>query len=123
MIEIKLGKFQKQIPISADLATCLEFTLVWGDVAEDPASLVRMCSAAIGVCLDAEAMLPKYRADRDSILKYGRKVLERLLEKNVPVQDIYNSGSKVLIAMSEKVPSQKSVEDKKDFFHSTEEGG
>lgn len=122
MIEVKLGKFEKQIPIVADLATCLEFSLVWGDVSEDPAGLIRMCAAAIGVCLDSESMLPKYRPERTTILTYGRKVLERLLEKNVPVQDIYHTGSQVLVAMSEKVPSMQDVEEKKDFFHSTEEG-
>ena len=120
-IEIKLGKYTKNVLLNADLATCLEFTLVWADLADNPAGLVRMCSAAIGVILDADSMLPKYRADKDSILKYGRKVLERLLEKNVPVQDIYNSGSAVLIAMSEKVPNQQVVEDTKDFFPSQEE--
>lgn len=121
MIDIKLGKYEKQIPLVADLATCLEYTLVWADVSDNPAGLIRMCSAAIGVCLDSETMLPKYRADRDSILKYGRKVLSRLLEKNVPVQDIYTSGSAILVAMSEKVPNNQTVEEKKDFFPLAEE--
>lgn len=120
-MKIELGNYEKEVAEPTDLATCLEFSLVWGDVSEDPAGLVRICSAAIGVALDKEALLPKYRAEKTSILSYGRKVLERLLEKNVPVQHIYSSGSAVLIAMSEKIPSMKEVEDKKDFFHSAEE--
>lgn len=121
MINIKLGDYSKESELATDIATCLEFTLVWGDVSEDPAALVRMCAAGIGVFLDSESMLPKYRPDNTKILSYGRKVLERLLEKQVPVQDIYDSGSAILIAMSNKIPSMKAVEDKQDFFHSAEE--
>lgn len=119
-IEIKLGNYHKEVAEPTDLATCLEFSLVWGDVSEDPAGLIRMCAGAIGVALDKEAMLPKYRPDKTSILSYGRKVLERLLEKNVPLQDIYDSGSNILVLMTKKIPTQKEVEEKKDFFHSAE---
>ena len=121
MINIKLGTFEKQVAAPNDLATCLEFTLSWGDAADDNVDLLRISAAAIGVALDAEAMLPKYRPDRDKIFVYGRKVLERLLLKKVPMQHIFSAGTVILKSMAEAVPQKKEVEDKMDFFHSQEE--
>ena len=121
MIDIKLGDYHKEVPPCNDLATCLEFVLTWGDASEDNVDLVRVCSAAIGVALDPEALLPKYRPDRDKILQYGRKILTRLLLKNIPMKDIYDSGSAYLTAMAQNIPQQKEVEEKMDFFPSAEE--
>ncbi len=120
-IKIKLGDFQREVPKIDDLATCLEFTLTWGDATDDNVDLLRVCSAAIGVGLDKEALLPKYRPNRDKIYVYGRKVLERLLVKEIPMNDIYTAGTNVLKSMAESIPQKKEVDEKMDFFHSPEE--
>ena len=120
MIKIKLSKFEKDVEIKKDLATFLEFILVWGDCAEDTVSLLRINSAAVGVALDSFGVLPKYRPDKDEIKSYGRKVLERLLEKNVSTEEIYTSGSAVLTHMLSQLPSVDKVEEKEDFFYSPE---
>lgn len=117
-MNIKLANFDKDIELKADIATCLEFTLVWADAVDDTASLVRINAAAIGVALDSYSILPSYKPERDKILNYGYKVLQRLLEKNVGLQDIYNAGTKILSSMSGKLPQRDEIEDKKDFFHS-----
>lgn len=120
-MKIKLGTFEKDIKPPSDLASCLEFSLTWGEAADNNVDLLRVCSAALGLALDKEALLPKYRPDRDKILGYGRRVLSRLLEKEVSTDDIFSSGSAVLMAMAERIPKKKEVEDKEDFFHSREE--
>lgn len=118
MIKIQLGEYRKEIEKIDDLATCLEFTLTWGESSDDNVDLLRVCSAAIGVALDKEALLPKYRPERDKIISYGRKVLERLLLKNIPMNDIYGSGTAILKSMANSIPQKKEVEEKEDFFHS-----
>lgn len=120
-IEIKLGDYSKSIPKPTDLATCLEFTLSWGEASDDNVDLLRVCAASIGVALDKENLFPRYRPDKEKISVYGRKVLERLLLKNISMNDIYSSGTIVLTAMAEALPKNKEVEEKKDFFHSPEE--
>ena len=123
MITIELGSYKKEVAEPTDLATCLEFTLTWGESAENNVDLLRVCSAAVGVALDKEALLPKYRPDRDKISLYGRKVLARLLEKGVASSEIYKAGSEVLQVMAQRIPQKKEVDDKQDFFHSAEEEG
>ena len=120
-IKIQLGKFSKEIEEPSDLATCLEFALTWGEAADNNVGLLRVCSAALGVALDKEALLPKYRPDRDKIYPYGRKILSRLLEQGVSSQEIFTSGSVVLSAMAAAIPNKKEVEEKEDFFLSPEE--
>jgi len=120
MIKIKLSKFERDVELKKDLATFLEFILVWGDSSEDTVSLLRINSAAVGVALESFGILPKYRPDKDEIKSYGRKVLERLLEKNVSTEEIYQAGSAVLTYMLKQLPSSDQVEEKEDFFYSPE---
>ena len=120
MIKIKLSKFERDVELKKDLATFLEFILVWGDSSEDTVSLLRINSAAVGVALESFGILPKYRPDKDEIKSYGRKVLERLLEKNVSTEEIYQAGSAVLTRMLKQLPSSDQVEEKEDFFYSPE---
>ena len=120
-IKIQLGKYDKEVEEPSDLATCLEFALTWGEAADNNVDLLRVCSAALGVALDKEALLPKYRPDRDKIYPYGRKILSRLLEQGVSSSEIFSSGSAVLSAMASAIPQKKEVEEKQDFFHSAEE--
>lgn len=120
-MKIKLGTFEKDVEPKFDIATCLEFTLTWADAVDDTADLLRINAASIGVALDSFAMLPSYKPEKDKILVYGRKVLERLLDKKVPPNDIYIAGTDILTAMSKQLPSQETIEDKKDFFPSPEQ--
>ena len=117
-MKIKLSKFEKDVEIKKDLATFLEFILVWGDSSEDTVSLLRINAAAVGVALDSFAILPKYRPDKDEIKSYGRKVLQRLLEKKVSTEEIYTAGSAILTYMLSNLPSSDKVEEKEDFFYS-----
>lgn len=122
-MNIKLGNFEKEIDFAPDLATCLEFIILWGESSEDTVQLLRLNSAAVGVALDHLAILPKYRPERDKIHVYGRVILQRLLEKNVPSEDIYKAGSQVLTKMLSCIPSQDKVEEKEDFFCSPDQDG
>ena len=115
-MKILLGQYEQDIDVKFDIATALEFTLIWADSIEDSSSLVRINAAALGIALSSTALLPSYKPERDKILSYGFKILQRLLEKNVPIDDIYSSGTKVLTAMSESLPRRDNVEKKKDFF-------
>ena len=112
---------EAQLPKS--LATCLELSLVWGNVSDDHAQLCRLCAAVIGICTDHLAILPHYNPQRDRILNYGHKVLDRLLEKNSDVSLMFSDGTKLLTAITQKVPKQKEVNETKDFLASAEEDG
>ena len=120
-MEIKLGKFEKDVKYNCDLATALEFVLCWGESSEDTIQLLRLNAAAIGVALDSFAILPRYRPEKDKIFVYGFKVLERLLEKKVSSQEIYQAGSIVLTEMLKHIPQRDKVEEKEDFFCSPEQ--
>jgi hypothetical protein len=122
MVHIKLGKIDKEVAVPSDLATNLEFTIMWSHASEDPTKLLRLCCASIGVALHSLNLLPAYRPDADSILVYGRKILGRLLEKNVNASEIYNCGSAILASMASSLPEEKEVKSKMDFFPSSEEG-
>ena len=120
-MKIELGKFSKDFEPDISIATCLEFVLVWGESSEDSASLLRVHAAALGVALEPFAMLPRYKPESDKIKSYGYKVLERLVSKNVSSGDIFSSGGEVLKYMMTRIPDQKKVEEKEDFFYSPEQ--
>lgn len=119
-MEIKLSKFEKKVEYNVDIATALEFVLCWGESSDDTVQLLRINAAAIGVALDSFGILPQFKPEKDKIFVYGRRILERLLEKGVTTQEIYESGSVVLSEMLNHIPKQEKVEEKEDFFCSPE---
>ena len=120
-MKIQIGKFQKDIEPNISIATCLEFVLIWGSASDDSASLLRVHASAIGVALEDYALLPSYKPERDKILVYGYKCLDRLLSQNVSTDEIYSSGAKILSMMLDRILKQKEVKEKEDFFCSPEE--
>ena len=60
-MNIKLGKFDKEVPKPSDLATNLEFTITWSHISDDPARLLRVCAASVGIALEPFSMLQNYR--------------------------------------------------------------
>lgn len=120
-MKIKLGSFEKEFEPQINIATCLEFVLVWGESSDDSASLLRLHSAALGVALEQFAMLPRYKPETDKIKPYGYKVLDRLVTKNVTSSEIFAAGGVVLQYMMSKIPNQKKVEEKEDFFYSADQ--
>lgn len=117
-MNIKLAKFDKVVKPNINTASCLEFVLTWGQVSEDTAGLLRVHAGAIGVALDEYQLLPAYKPERDKILNYGFKCLERLLDQGVSTDEIYKAGGQVLQYMLERIPKQKEVEKKESFFSS-----
>ena len=103
-MKLKLGNFDREIEFKCDLATALEFVLIWSESSDDTVELLRLNAASIGVALDSFSMLPKYKPEKDKISVYGRTVLSRLLESKVSTSQIYESGSKILSAMMEMIP-------------------
>lgn len=120
-MKLKLNKFEKEFVPEINIATCLEFVLVWGESSDDSAALLRVHSAALGVALEPFAMLPRYKPESDKIKSYGYKVLERLVSKNVSSGEIFEEGGKILKHMMAMIPDQKKVEEKEDFFYSPEQ--
>ena len=121
MIEFKLKSKEYKVDPPKSLATCLEFITLWSN--EDPVSLLRLCSGAIGVALDKEAIYPAYKPLKDDPLSYGRIMLERLLEDGVKASQIYSAGSASLVEFARQIPSEEGVEDKANFTPSHPEGG
>lgn len=120
-MKIKIAKFDKDIEPNVNTATCLEFVLSWGAVSDDTASLLRVHAAAIGVVMDEYNLLPAYKPERDKILIYGYKCLNRLLDQKVQTDEIYAAGGVALSYMLERIPKQEKVKEKEDFFYSQDQ--
>lgn len=108
----KLGAHDPVLPDS--LATCLDFVSVWGATL-NRAQLGRLCAAAIGVCVDHVAILPKYKISSADPLGYGHKIMERLLGAGVLPADIYEQGANLLLEMAQKLPTENEVEAESNF--------
>tara|TARA_B100000700_G_scaffold313751_1_gene399268 strand:- start:427 stop:810 length:384 start_codon:yes stop_codon:yes gene_type:complete len=119
-MNVKIDKFGGEIDLeSPSLATCFEFVALWTSES-DNAQLARLCSGALGVCLDHTRKLPKYRPGRHSPREYGHKCLERLLEYGITASIIYEQGVTALSYMATKIPTEKEVEEKANFSSSLE---
>lgn len=116
----KLGSHETITPKS--LATCLDFVSVWG-ANPNRAQLGRLCAAAVGVCVDHSAILPKYKVSSADPLAYGHTIMDRLLEAGVTPGEIYDHGSQLLLAMAQQLPTEDEVEDLANFTQATTQEG
>lgn len=105
---------------SPSLAACFEFVSLWSSES-DNAQLARLCAGAIGVCVDHLARLPKYRPVRHSATDYGYNCLDRLLEMGVTPSVVYEQGVKCLSFMSQKIPTEKEVDERANFSSTDEQ--
>lgn len=99
---------------SPSLASCFEFVSLWTSET-DNAQLARLCAGSIGVCVDHLARLPKYRPVRHRASDYGHLCLDRLLEMGVTPSVVYEQGVKCLSYMSQRIPTEKEVDEKANF--------
>lgn len=117
-MKINISKWGGEIDlVSPSLATCFEFVSLWTSES-DNAQLARLCSGALGACLDHTRKLPKYRAGSSNPREYGHKCLERLLETGVTASTIYEEGVKALSFMATKIPTEAEVDEKANFSSS-----
>lgn len=113
----KLGEHEGKLPLS--MATCLDFVSLWGSDL-NRAHLGRLSAAAIAVALDHKRVLPAYNVATGDPIKFGHKVLDRLLEAGVSVGSIYEMGSLVLTEMLRAISFEEAEE--KANFSQGEEG-
>lgn len=108
----KLGKHDIHTPKS--LATCVDFVSIWGS---DPnrAQLGRLCAAAIAVGVDHAKILPAYKIASGDPILFGHKIMDRLLEAGVPLSEVYEMGSQVLVQMMQAIPTEEDVEKTANF--------
>lgn len=111
----KIGEIHVEPPSS--LAICFEIISVWSSN-PDHATLGRLCACAIGICTESKPFLPSYRPERDKLLEYGFRVLERLLERGVTASQIYNVGLECLMLCSAKLPSEEEITNIENFSSS-----
>lgn len=109
----KLGNHELITPNS--LATCLDFVSLWG-AEPNRAQLGRLCAAAVGCCVDHASILPKYPVASGDPLAYGHKIMDRLLKAGVAPSDIYELGSRCLLEMAQKLPTEDEVEAQANFM-------
>lgn len=108
----KLGCHDVVMPKS--LAVCLDFVSIWGSE-PNRAQLGRLCSAAIAVGVDHAKVLPAYPITSGDPIKFGFKVMERLLDAGMTPGEIYEMGSNILVEMMKMIPSESKVEDQTNF--------
>ena len=120
-MKINIKKLGGEIEItSPSLATCFEFVSLWTAEA-DNAMLARLCAGSIGVCIDHTARLPKYRPVKHRATDYGHNCLDRLLGQGVTASVIYEEGVKCLSYMSQKIPTEKEVDERANFSSTPKE--
>tara|TARA_E500000178_G_C17016207_1_gene753102 strand:+ start:1468 stop:1845 length:378 start_codon:yes stop_codon:yes gene_type:complete len=121
-MKVNISKWGGEIGlVSPSLATCFEFVSLW-TTESDNAQLARLCSGALGVCLDHTMKLPKYRPGSSNPREYGHKCLEKLLESGVTASIIYEQGVTALSFMATKIPTESEVEEKANFSSSHDPG-
>jgi hypothetical protein len=108
----KLGEHEIQVPSS--LATCLDFISIWGSE-PNRAQLGRLCASAIAVGIDHSKVLPSYPVTTGDPVKFGHKIMDRLLESGVTPGQVYEYGTMVLMEMMKAIPSEQEVEDQANF--------
>ena len=108
----KLGEHPFQAPKS--LATCVDFSSIWGSE-PNRAQLGRLCAAAIAVGVDQARILPAYKIASGDPILFGHKIMDRLLDAGVPLSDIYDMGSQVLLEMMKSIPTEDDVENTANF--------
>ena len=120
-MKVNISKLGGEIDlVSPSLATCFEFVSLWTSES-DNAQLARLCSGALGVCLDHTRKLPKYRPGSSDPKEYGHKCLERFLESGVTASIIYEQGVTALSFMATKIPTESEVDEKANFFSSQDQ--
>lgn len=119
-MHINIKKLGGEVKISSpSLATCFEFVSLWS-AETDNAQLARLCAGSIGVCLDHMARLPKYRPVKHRASDYGHTCLDRLLGLGVTASVIYEEGVKCLSYMSQKIPTEREVDERANFSSTQE---
>lgn len=108
----KLGKHNIILPKS--LAVMVDLTSVWAG-GLNRAQLGRVCACAIAVGIDHTKRLPAYPVAEGDPIKFGFKVMERLLDNGVSISDIYDYGSKILVMMFEALPKEEQIEEQANF--------
>lgn len=108
----KLGEHEIHMPKS--LATCVDFVSIWGSE-PNRAQLGRLCAAAIAVGVDHARILPAYKIASGDPILFGHKVMDRLLDSGVPLSEIYDMGSQVLLQMMKAIPTEEDVENTANF--------
>lgn len=108
----KLGQHEIQVPSS--LATCLDFVSIWGSE-PNRAQLGRLCASAVAVAVDHSKVLPAYPVTSGDPVKFGHKVLDRLMDAGVTPGEVYEYGTQVLMEMMKAIPTEQEVEDQANF--------
>lgn len=108
----KLGKHKVILPKS--LAVMVDLTSIWGSEL-NRAQLGRLCSCAIAVGIDHSKRLPAYPVAEGDPIKFGFKIMERLLDNGVLPGEIYEIGSQILVMMFQALPKEEAVEEQTNF--------
>ena len=108
----KLGEHEIILPKS--VAISLDFVSIWGSDL-NRAQLGRLCAGAIAVAVDHAKCLPAYPIHTGDPIKFGFKVMERLLEAGCTPADIYDIGTQILLEMVKIIPSEEQVENQTNF--------
>ena len=108
----KIGEHEVAMPKS--IAVCLDFVSIWG-AEPNRAQLGRLCAAAIAVGVDHAKVLPAYPVTTGDPIKFGHKILDRLLDAGMTPGAIYEQGSNILVEMMKQIPTEQEVEDTANF--------
>ena len=118
---VKLGKLgEVEFIQPRSLAIGFEIVTLWAGH-KDQATLSRICAAAIGVCVDHEGKLPAYNPNREKIIDYGFRILDRLLEAGVNGVQIFEQGTVCLTLLAQNLPSEEDVNQAVNFTTAKEE--
>jgi hypothetical protein len=80
--------------------------------------LARLCAAAIGLCWDrddAPQGPPRYNLAVADPIAYGGVVLDWCYQKKVPLNQVYQVGSDLVLQLAAIIPNEAEVKGAEDF--------
>jgi hypothetical protein len=82
------------------------------------AKLARLCAAAIGLCWDHEETPdgpPRYNLAVADPIAYGGVILDWVYKKRIPLTQIYQVGSDLVLQLAAVIPNESEVAEAEDF--------
>ena len=108
----RLGVFEIVPPNS--IAVCYDFLTIWAR-APDRARLLRLCAAAVAVCLEKEKLFLPYPFAKADPIAFGFAVVEKLHRAGMNTADIYENGSLCLSIIANEILAEDEVAEAANF--------
>ena len=104
------GECECQLP---SLALCYDIVSMWSGN-NDRNVMGRLCALSVCVAVNDKGF-PRYKVSNIDPIGFGGQCLEHLLNVGIPVNDILESGLKLVTWYATSLPSESEVKEQENF--------